>query len=68
MGAGILVDANALSPFDPSNLEYDMAWLNNFKITFKIGLIVALLAIVVIGASGFAASRLRTLSEASTIW
>ncbi len=64
-GAGILLDVIALSPFDSSNLEYDMAWLNNFKITFKIGLIVALLAIVVIGASGFAASRLRALSEAS---
>ncbi|CAN5497661.1 HAMP domain-containing methyl-accepting chemotaxis protein [soil metagenome] len=43
-----------------------MSWLNNFKITFKISLIVALLAIVVIGSTGFAVVRMRAMDAAST--
>ena len=35
-----------------------MSWLNNFKIVFKISLIVALLAIDTIGTAGFAALRM----------
>jgi methyl-accepting chemotaxis protein len=43
-----------------------MSWLNNFKITFKISLIVALLAVVVIGSTGFAVVRMRAMADAST--
>jgi methyl-accepting chemotaxis protein len=43
-----------------------MSWLNNFKIVFKIGLIVALMAIVTIGTVGVAAFRMRAMDEAST--
>jgi methyl-accepting chemotaxis protein len=43
-----------------------MAWLNNFKITFKIGLIVALMAIVMVGSITFATQRMRAMDDANT--
>jgi methyl-accepting chemotaxis protein len=43
-----------------------MSWLNNFKITFKIGLIVALMAIVMVGSIGFATQRMRAMDDANT--
>src|SRR5664279_3289422 len=41
-----------------------MSWLNNFKISFKIGLIVALMAIVTIGAVSYAAVRMKGMNDA----
>ena len=43
-----------------------MSWLNNFKISFKVSLIVVLLAVVVIGSAGFATMRMRSMSDTST--
>ena len=41
-------------------------WLDNLKIVVKIGLIVALLGIVMIGETLFAASRMRAMDDANT--
>ena len=43
-----------------------MSWLNNFKIVFKVSLIVALLAIVTLGTVAFATLRMRAMDAAST--
>jgi methyl-accepting chemotaxis protein len=43
-----------------------LSWLNNFKIVFKVSLIVALMAIVTIGTVGFATLRMRAMDDAST--
>ena len=43
-----------------------MSWLNNLKIVVKVGLIVALLGIVMIGETLFAASRMRAMDDANT--
>jgi methyl-accepting chemotaxis protein len=43
-----------------------MFWLNNLKITFKLGLIVALLAVVMVGSVGFAAHRMKVMDDANT--
>jgi methyl-accepting chemotaxis protein len=43
-----------------------MSWLNNFKISVKISLIVVLLAIVMIGSVGFAAQRMKAMDAANT--
>jgi len=43
-----------------------MSWLNNFKIIYKIGLIVAMLAIVMIGVVSFAVTRMRAMDDANT--
>jgi methyl-accepting chemotaxis protein len=43
-----------------------MSWLNNFKITFKIGLIVALMGLVTIGTVIFATQRMRLMDDANT--
>ncbi len=40
-----------------------MSWLNNFKITFKVNLILALLAIVMIAGVSFAATRLKAVDD-----
>jgi methyl-accepting chemotaxis protein len=41
-----------------------MYWLNNFKISSKIGLIVGLLAVVMIGALSYAAVRMKGIDAA----
>ena len=43
-----------------------MSWLNNFKIVFKVSLIVALMAIVTVGTVIFAAHRMRAVDDANT--
>jgi methyl-accepting chemotaxis protein len=43
-----------------------MSWLNNFKITYKIGLIVVLMAMVMIGVVGFAVVKMRAMDDANT--
>ena len=43
-----------------------MSWLDNLKIVVKVGLIVALLGIVMIGETLFAASRMRAMDDANT--
>jgi len=43
-----------------------MSWLNNFKIAFKVGLIVALMAVVTIGTVIFATTRMRAMDDANT--
>ena len=43
-----------------------MSWLNNFKITFKIGLIVAMLAVVVVAVLSFAVVKMRAADDANT--
>jgi methyl-accepting chemotaxis protein len=43
-----------------------MSWLNNFKISIKVGLIVVLMAIVTIGTASFAAVRMRAMDDANT--
>jgi methyl-accepting chemotaxis protein len=40
-----------------------MSWLNNFKISFKVSLIVVLMAIVTIGAVSFAAVRMKGIDD-----
>jgi methyl-accepting chemotaxis protein len=41
-----------------------MSWLNNFRIAFKISLIVALMAIVTVGAVSFSAVRMKGVDDA----
>jgi methyl-accepting chemotaxis protein len=43
-----------------------MSWLNNFKISFKVSLIVALMGLVTIGTVIFAAQRMRIMDDANT--
>ena len=43
-----------------------MSWLDNLKIVVKIGLIVALLGVVMIGETLFATSRMRAMDDANT--
>jgi methyl-accepting chemotaxis protein len=43
-----------------------MSWLNHFKIIYKVGLIVALLAMVMIGVVSFAVVRMRAMDDANT--
>jgi methyl-accepting chemotaxis protein len=43
-----------------------MSWLNNFKITFKVSLIVALMGLVTIGTVIYAAQRMRGMDDANT--
>jgi methyl-accepting chemotaxis protein len=43
-----------------------MSWLNNFKIVFKVSLIVALMASVTVGTVIFAAHRMRVADGANT--
>jgi methyl-accepting chemotaxis protein len=43
-----------------------MSWLNNFKITYKIGLIVAMLGVVMIGVASFAVIKMRAMDDANT--
>jgi methyl-accepting chemotaxis protein len=40
-----------------------MSWLNNFKITYKIGLIVAMLGLVMVGVVSFAAIRMKSIDD-----
>jgi methyl-accepting chemotaxis protein len=43
-----------------------MSWLNNFKISIKIGLIVALMAMVTIATSLFATNQMKAMEDANT--
>jgi methyl-accepting chemotaxis protein len=43
-----------------------MSWLNNFKIVFKVSLIVVLMALVTIGTVIFATQRMRAADDANT--
>jgi methyl-accepting chemotaxis protein len=43
-----------------------MSWLNNFKIIYKISLIVAMLALVMIGVVSFAVMKMRAMDDANT--
>jgi methyl-accepting chemotaxis protein len=43
-----------------------MSWLNNFKITFKVSLIVTLMGLVTIGTVIYAAQRMRGMDDANT--
>jgi methyl-accepting chemotaxis protein len=43
-----------------------MSWLNNFKISFKVSLIVVLMGLVTIGTVIFAAQRMRIMDDANT--
>ncbi|ABD89929.1 methyl-accepting chemotaxis protein [Rhodopseudomonas palustris] len=43
-----------------------MSWLNNFKIIYKIILIVGLMAIVTLGIVGFAAGQMQEMDDANT--
>jgi methyl-accepting chemotaxis protein len=43
-----------------------MSWLNNFKIAFKVSLIVVLMAMVTIGTVIFATQRMRAADDANT--
>ena len=43
-----------------------MSWLNNFKIAFKVSLIVVLMAFVTIGTVVFATNKMRAADDAST--
>jgi methyl-accepting chemotaxis protein len=40
-----------------------MSWLNNLKISFKVGLIVVLMAVVMVGTLSSAVMRMRTMSD-----
>src|SRR5260370_3924516 len=42
-----------------------MSWLNNFKIVFKVSVIVAVMAMVTVGAVLFAAHRMRAVDDAN---
>jgi methyl-accepting chemotaxis protein len=44
----------------------NMSWLNNFKIVFKVSLIVVLMAIVTVGTVIFAAHKMRMADDANT--
>jgi methyl-accepting chemotaxis protein len=50
----------------PAAQEPDMSWLNNFKISFKVSLIVVLMAIVTVGTAIFATHRMRVMDDANT--
>ena len=43
-----------------------MAWLNNFKIIYKISLIVAMLTMVMVGVVSFAVIKMRAMDDANT--
>jgi len=43
-----------------------MLWLNNFKIIYKISLIVGILAAVMVGVVGFATVKMRAMDDANT--
>jgi methyl-accepting chemotaxis protein len=43
-----------------------MSWLNNFKIIYKVGLIVVILATVMVGVVSFAVTRMRAMDDANT--
>jgi methyl-accepting chemotaxis protein len=43
-----------------------MSWLNNFKIIYKIGLIVAMLAVVMVGVVSFGVVKMRAMDDANT--
>ena len=43
-----------------------MSWLNNFKISLKVSLIVVLMAIVTVGTAIFATHRMRVMDDANT--
>jgi methyl-accepting chemotaxis protein len=43
-----------------------MSWLNNFKIAFKVSLIVVLMALVTVGTVVFATHRMRAADDANT--
>jgi methyl-accepting chemotaxis protein len=43
-----------------------MSWLNNFKIIYKISLIVAMLAMVMVGVITFATVKMRAMDDANT--
>ena len=43
-----------------------MSWLNNFKIVFKVSLIVVLMAIVTVGTVVFATHKMRMADDANT--
>ncbi|WP_166297778.1 methyl-accepting chemotaxis protein [Bradyrhizobium sp. 2S1] len=43
-----------------------MSWLDNFKIVVKVGLIVGILGVVMIGETLFAARRMRAMDDANT--
>jgi methyl-accepting chemotaxis protein len=43
-----------------------MSWLNNFKITFKVSLIVVLMAMVTVGTVIFAAHKMKLADDANT--
>jgi methyl-accepting chemotaxis protein len=50
-----------------ANLEREkMSWLNNFKIIYKISLIVAMLTLVMIGVVSFAVIKMRAMDDANT--
>jgi methyl-accepting chemotaxis protein len=44
----------------------NMSWLNNFKIVFKVSLIVVLMAMVTVGTVVFAAHKMRLADDANT--
>jgi methyl-accepting chemotaxis protein len=43
-----------------------MSWLNNLKIVYKLGLILALLTVVIAGTLTYAISRMRIMDDANT--
>ena len=43
-----------------------MSWLNNFKIIYKISLIVAMLTVVMVGVVSFAVVKMRAMDDANT--
>ena len=43
----------------------NMSWLNNFRIAFKVSLIVVLMAIVTVGTAVFATHKMRTADDAN---
>jgi methyl-accepting chemotaxis protein len=57
---------NGCAPCSSGLRERNMSWLNNFKIVFKVSLIVALLGIVTLGTVSFATLRMRAMDAAST--
>jgi methyl-accepting chemotaxis protein len=46
--------------------RHDMSWLNNFKISVKICLIVALMAVLTIGTALFGSQKMRAMDDANT--
>jgi methyl-accepting chemotaxis protein len=47
-------------------MEREMSWLDNLKIVVKVGLILTLLGVVMIGETLFAANRMRAMDDANT--